>query len=80
MCPSFQTSANRSGEPAPAEFAAVAPEIAEAVDLAIDGGQLTGLPSTVVDLTAIDAGGPWTLLREGALERTTVAELLAGRL
>ena len=38
-----------------------------AVDLAIDGGELTGLPSTVVDLTAIEDGGGRRILREGAL-------------
>ena len=44
-------------------------EIVDAADLAIDGGELTGLPSTVVDLTAIDESGEWTILREGALSR-----------
>ena len=67
MCPIFQTSANLSGEPAPARFAEVPPAIVAAVDLAIDGGELTGLPSTVVDVTAIDAGGEWTVLREGGM-------------
>ena len=75
MCPLLQTSANRSGEPAPASFERVDPAVAAAVDLAIDGGELTGRPSTVVDLTAI-AGGEWTLLREGALTRAQVADRL----
>ena len=65
MCPIFQTSANLSGEPAPASFADVPAAIVDAVDLAIDGGELTGLPSTVVDITAIDDGGEWEVLREG---------------
>src|SRR5689334_6788711 len=52
-CVLFQTSANRSGEPAPHRFADVDPGIVDAVDLAIDGGELTGSPSTVIDLTAI---------------------------
>ena len=56
-CPIFQTSANPSGEPAPARFDDVDPAIVDAVDLAIDGGELTGQPSTVVDLTALEAGG-----------------------
>lgn len=72
----FQTSANRSGEPPPAAFAAVPAEIAAAVDVAIDGGELTGLPSTVIDLTAIEAGGGWTILREGALDRAEVEAAL----
>ena len=57
MCPLFQTSANRSGEPAASSFVDVPREIVEAVELAIDGGRLTGLPSTVVDLTDFDQTG-----------------------
>lgn len=72
----LQTSANRSGEPAPAGFAAVPAEIVAAADLAIDGGQLTGLPSTVIDLTEIERGGGWTILREGALPRAAVSAAL----
>jgi L-threonylcarbamoyladenylate synthase len=67
MCPVFQTSANRSGAAAPGRFEEVPPDIRDGADLAIDGGALTGLPSTVVDLTRIDAGGGWSVLREGGL-------------
>ena len=77
MCPVFQTSANRSGEPAPAHFADVPREILAAVDVAIDGGTLAGLPSTVVDLTEIDAGGEWKILREGAMASEELERLLA---
>ncbi len=77
MCPLFQTSANRSGEPAPAIFGDVPREIRAAVDLAIDGGPLTGLPSTVVDLTELDSGDRWTVLREGGLDRGELASRLA---
>ena len=75
-CAIFQTSANRSGEQAPSRFADVDPKVVAAVDLALDGGQLTGMPSTVVDLTSIENGGAWSILREGALARERVAELL----
>ena len=78
MCPIFQTSANRSGEPAPACLADVPREIVAAVDVAIDGGTLTGLPSTVVDLTGFDGSGEWAVLREGgAAEGDLVAKLAA---
>jgi L-threonylcarbamoyladenylate synthase len=77
-CAIFQTSANRSGEPAPSRFGDVEPEVADAVDLAIDGGELTGMPSTVIDLTAIEAGGDWSILRDGALARERASEALAG--
>ena len=75
-CVLFQTSANRSGEPPPVSYAAVEPEIAAGVDLVIDGGELTGKPSTVVDLTAIESGGEWTVLREGAVSRRELAAAL----
>ena len=71
MCPLFQTSANLSGEPRPARFEDVPAEIVAAADLAIDGGALTGLPSTVVDLTGFDAGGEWAVLREGGMLSAT---------
>jgi L-threonylcarbamoyladenylate synthase len=77
MCPLFQTSANRSGEPAPSRFEDVADEIVDAVDLAIDGGKLSGLPSTVVDLTGFDEAGEWKLLRQGALAAEDVGTALS---
>ena len=75
-CPIFQTSANRSGEPAPSRFADLDPDVLAGADLAIDGGDLTGLPSTVVDLTAIEEGGGWTVLREGAVPAAGLEERL----
>lgn len=76
MCPLFQTSANRSGEPAPAHFADVPREIITEVDVAIDGGALTGAPSTVVDLTSFDGTGEWSVLREGGLPVAGLADQL----
>jgi L-threonylcarbamoyladenylate synthase len=76
MCPLFQTSANLSGEPAPGSFIDVPEEIVAAVDLAIDGGPLTGLPSTVVDLTGFDEDGEWEILREGGLSAGDLAARL----
>lgn len=77
ICPVFQTSANLSGESAPSRFEDIPAEIVEAVDLAIDGGKLTGLPSTVVDLTALDTDGTWQILRQGALSEGDLAAILA---
>jgi L-threonylcarbamoyladenylate synthase len=76
MCPVFQTSANRSGEPAPAHFDDVPDEIIAATDLAIDGGALAGRPSTVVDLTAFEQGGGWVVLREGGMSLGDLAARL----
>jgi L-threonylcarbamoyladenylate synthase len=77
MCPVFQTSANRSGEPAPAHFADVPHKILSEVDVAIDGGALGGLPSTVLDLAAFDESGEWTVLREGGLADGQLAARMA---
>ena len=74
--PLFQTSANRAGAPPPARFEDVDPEIVEAADLAIDGGELGGEPSTVVDVTGLETGGDWKVLREGALSVAEVAARL----
>jgi L-threonylcarbamoyladenylate synthase len=77
MCPVFQTSANRSGEPPPSRFADVPEELLAGVDLAIDGGELTGLPSTVVDVATIEEDGAWQVLREGALSEGDLVSALA---
>jgi len=76
MCPVFQTSANLSGEPPPASFDLIPDSILAAVDLAIDGGQLQGMPSTVVDLASIEEDGGWTVLRDGALSAGDLASAL----
>ncbi len=77
MCPVFQTSANLSGEPPPSRFADVPAAIVAGADLAIDGGELTGLPSTVVDLAAIEEGGEWRILRQGAVSEGDLAAAMA---
>lgn len=77
MSPVFQTSANLSGEPPPARFEDVPDSILDGVDLAIDGGKLSGLPSTVVDIASIDEDGSWRVLRDGALSPGDLASALA---
>jgi tRNA A37 threonylcarbamoyladenosine synthetase subunit TsaC/SUA5/YrdC len=80
MAPVLQTSANPAGAPPPTRFDEIAPAILTAADLAIDAGELIGAPSTVVDVTGLDAGGEWKLLREGALDREEVDRRLRGAL
>jgi L-threonylcarbamoyladenylate synthase len=78
MCPLFQTSANPSGAHAPARFDDIDPAVIARVDLAIDGGELVGEPSTVVDLTAIERDGGFEVLREGALAADEIGARLEG--
>jgi L-threonylcarbamoyladenylate synthase len=77
--PLFQTSANLSGEPAPASLDSVPEAILAGADLAIDGGELSGEPSTVVDVSALDDDGRWEILREGAMPAAAVADRLGER-
>jgi L-threonylcarbamoyladenylate synthase len=77
MCPVFQTSANLSGELPPASFEDVPAAIVAGADLAIDGGELPGLPSTVVDIATIDDDGAWRILRQGAVSTGDLASALA---
>jgi L-threonylcarbamoyladenylate synthase len=77
MTPIFQTSANRSGAPAPRRFDEIDGSILSEVDLAIDASELIGKPSTVIDITGVDEGGRWRILREGALPAGEVDRRLA---
>jgi L-threonylcarbamoyladenylate synthase len=75
--PALQTSANPSGAAAPASFEQIEMEIVDVVDLAIDGGELVGSPSTVIDIGEIDSGGRWRILREGAMPTDEVDQRLS---
>ena len=72
----LQTSANPSGAPPPHRFEDVDPAIASGADLALDGGEVRGEPSTVVDLTRIESGWEWRVLRPGAMTTGEVERLL----
>jgi L-threonylcarbamoyladenylate synthase len=76
-CAIFQTSANLSGAPPPSRFGDVDPAILAGADVAIDGGELRGRPSTIVDLTSLDATGSWSVLRSGALSEAELERRLA---
>jgi L-threonylcarbamoyladenylate synthase len=70
--PVLQTSANPSGGRDPRRLQDVEPRIRQGVDLEIDGGELPGTPSTVVDLS----GEEPRILREGAVSASRIRELL----
>ena len=42
----------------------------------IDGGELPGIPSTVIDLRSYEGSGAWSIVREGAVDEATVAAAL----
>jgi L-threonylcarbamoyladenylate synthase len=46
------------------------------VDLLLDGGELPGTASTVIDLTAYERDGSFAVVREGAVRRDRVEAVL----
>jgi L-threonylcarbamoyladenylate synthase len=76
-CAVLQTSVNPAGEPPPRSLDAVEDDLLAAADLAIDGGELPGVASTVVDLSGIDAGTGWSVLREGEIPISELERLLS---
>jgi L-threonylcarbamoyladenylate synthase len=71
----LQTSANLSGGPDPRRLEDVPDGLRAGADLVLDGGELPGVPSTVVDLSGY-ARGEWRVLREGAVPQERLARLL----
>jgi L-threonylcarbamoyladenylate synthase len=74
--PVLQSSANRSGGADARRIDDVDPHIRDGVDQVLDGGDLTGTPSTVVDLTAYEDDGSHRVVREGAVAADEVSDLL----
>jgi L-threonylcarbamoyladenylate synthase len=72
----LQSSANHAGGPEARRLQDVPEDIRRGADLLLDGGELPGTPSTVLDLTRYEADGTWTVLREGAVSAASLAEVL----
>ncbi len=65
--PAAQSSANLSGGPDPRRLSDVPPHLREGADLVLDGGELPGAASTVIDLSGYEQTGTWRIVREGPL-------------
>ena len=74
--PVLQSSANRTGEPAPRRLAEVPGGIRDGADCVLDGGELPGTASTVVDLRAYTRAGRWSIVRAGAVGEATLLRAL----
>ena len=74
--PILQSSANRSGQADAKRLEDVDERIRAGVDLILDGGELPGTPSTVVDMTAYHEQGRFEILREGAAPGAAVRDAL----
>jgi L-threonylcarbamoyladenylate synthase len=77
--PVLQSSANRAGAPDARSIDEIPAAIRDDADLVLDGGQLPGTPSTVVDLRRFEMTDDWSVLREGAVSREAVRKRLCER-
>jgi L-threonylcarbamoyladenylate synthase len=74
--PVLQSSANRSGGADARRLEEVPAAIRAGADLVLDGGELPGTPSTVVDLRRYEESGAWTIVRAGLVAPEAVGTVL----
>jgi tRNA threonylcarbamoyl adenosine modification protein (Sua5/YciO/YrdC/YwlC family) len=77
--PVLQSSANMAGGPDARRLQEVPESLRRSADLVIDGGNLPGTPSTVVDLRALETTGEWGIVRQGVMSREEVERVLEGQ-
>jgi L-threonylcarbamoyladenylate synthase len=73
--PVLQSSANAAGGPDARRLEDVPEAIREGADLVIDGGELPGTPSTVVDLRDYERGGEPRIVRAGAVPEAVIRSM-----
>jgi L-threonylcarbamoyladenylate synthase len=74
--PAAQSSANLSGAPDPQCLADVPVELRDGADLVLEGGELPGTASTVIDLSGYEQSGRWQIVREGPLDAASITTAL----
>ena len=74
------SSANKHGEPAATTAQEALDALGEVVGVFLDGGPAGGEPSTIVDATPLTRGEPARIVRQGALSRELIEEVLGDKL
>jgi L-threonylcarbamoyladenylate synthase len=74
--PLLQSSANLSGGPEARHLAEVPAAIRAGAELTLDGGELPGVASTVLDLRDLARSGEWRIVRAGPLGRAEIERVL----
>lgn len=74
--PLLQSSANLSAGPEARRLTEVPASIRRGADLTLDGGELPGLASTVLDLRDYARSGVWRVVREGPIGRAEIERAL----
>jgi len=74
--PVLQSSANLAGGPDARRLNAVPAILREQADLVLDGGELPGVASTVMDLRVYESDGTWSIVRAGAVSSEEIVSRL----
>jgi len=74
--PVLQTSANFAGRPDPRRLQDVPLGLRDSAELVLDGGELPGTPSTVIDLRDYAKSGEYAIVRQGLVPADEVASRL----
>jgi tRNA threonylcarbamoyl adenosine modification protein (Sua5/YciO/YrdC/YwlC family) len=77
--PILQSSANLAGGPEARRLAEVPEPIRRDADMLVDGGELPGTASTVVDLRDYEDEGRWQIVRLGAFGAEALAAAMEGQ-
>lgn len=75
--PLLASSANLTGGRDPAALEQVEPNVRAACELLLDGGPTSGVSSTVIDLSGLESGRGFRILRAGATDAAAIASILA---
>jgi L-threonylcarbamoyladenylate synthase len=75
--PVIQSSANLSGGSEARLLTDIPPTLFEGADLALDGGELPGTASTVLDLSDYERSGRWRIVREGPVGQREIRRALS---
>jgi L-threonylcarbamoyladenylate synthase len=74
--PVMQSSANLSGGREARRLSEIPPALRQGADLVLDGGELPGVASTVLDLREYEADGSWAIVREGPVGQAELRRAL----
>jgi L-threonylcarbamoyladenylate synthase len=74
--PIMQSSANLSGGAEARSLQEISPLLRRGADIALDGGELPGVASTVLDLTSYERDRSWRVVRAGPLPRSELERVL----
>jgi L-threonylcarbamoyladenylate synthase len=74
--PIMQSSANLSGGPEARRLDEISPQLRRGADITLDGGELPGVASTVLDLSSYEHDRSWRVVRAGPMPQSELERVL----